>query len=341
MWYGRAHGKLNLTLSVGAPLPPGLPPPNDERAGWHPISSWMHAIALHDGVRVTRVREGEPSVYDVRWAGEQASNFEQDPGTPVAWAAETDLTAKAHRVMERWAGRELPVRIEVRKRIPDGGGLGGGSSDAASALVGVALVHGLRPERRDWNGMAWRVGSDVGFFLDHRPRGPLTNLEEAGAIAPRSALVSGFGDRVRRVPGRAGVGVVLVLPGVGCATPTVYKTFDRVGPGEGRGEDWASREAHAGEVAALARASSRGDLGWSGQLRNDLERAARKVEARVGEVLDRLRSRLGTPVHMTGSGSTLFALTPPGGEGELAACASGALEGMAGVRVMATTLASS
>src|SRR4051794_7506089 len=111
----RAYAKVNLALSVG--------PPNPQRgpgAGYHPISSWMHAIDLFDDVEVEPLPPGAKDQYDIRWT----------PSAPVRsivdWPLDRDLAVRAHRLIQKHTGRRLPVSLALTKRIPVGAGLGGG-----------------------------------------------------------------------------------------------------------------------------------------------------------------------------------------------------------------------
>ncbi len=261
--HARAHAKLNLALSVGPPLDAG------PCAGMHPIASWMHAVDLCDDLTL---RVASAAAYDLAWAD----------GRPLGWATESDLCVRAHRAVERLAGRELPVALTLRKRVPDGGGLGGGSADAAAVLLGLRDLFALDLPDRDLWDAARALGSDVAFFLD-----PVAWQAEQ---PPRPAVVTGLGEEVERA-GRLGAPVTLVCPPFGCPTGRVYAAFDAAGPGAGPDE---------------ARVRSLATAGRPGGLFNDLTPAAEAVEPRVGALRRSLETALGAPVHLSGSGSTLF-----------------------------------
>lgn len=270
----RAPAKLNLCLSVAGPEPAGGP-----KAGWHRISSWFAAIDVCDEVVVTRLREGEASRYRVRW-GEDAPR-----PSAIDWTIEKDLAVRAHRLLEERVGRSLAVELEVVKRIPVGGGLGGGSSDAAAALVAIDRVFGLGLGRGALREVGARLGSDVGFFV-------------AGAPA---AMVGGFGDQIEAVAGVGGR-VTLVVPTFGCATPEVYRAYDTILSEEGR----PGHEVEGGRVRA-AHAASVGARGVQAPLLfNDLLSAAERVRPEVRVVREAAELACARAVHLTGSGSCLF-----------------------------------
>lgn len=299
----RAHAKINLCLALGPAEPPG-----SERAGWHRIATWMHTVDLADEVGVEPARG--PSTLSVAWAPDAVRP------TPVDWTPDKDLGWRALRALEREAGRSLPTRLVVTKRIPTGAGLGGGSSDAGAVLRAVngAWALGLGTERLRAIGAT--LGSDVAFF----------------AGASRAALVRGFGEIVEE---RAAVraGVVLVAPAFSCPTRGVYQAFDALGPGVMRGVE-------VERAMGRAIASGRVEGGEGGELFNDLAPAAERVRPALAGLRAGLAAGLGEPVHVTGSGSALFLLCDEGEAGSLAARA-GELAGrlLPGTRVLASRLA--
>lgn len=269
---GRAYAKVNLALAVGPPIPAGRP-----GAGYHPIASWMHAIDLFDEVTARRLPDGAASVYRVAWAAGAPRP------SPIDWPVERDLGARAHRALEDAAGRPLPVELTATKRIPVGGGLGGGSSDAGAALILLDALFGLGLGRERLGAIGLSLGSDVPYFVDGAP--------------PRPALVTGLGERIERTR-QAVAELVLLLPAFGCATGPVYRDFDASPPTR-------LREAPVRALAATARVAD-------AALFNDLSSAAERVEPRLAELRRRAHAAAGVPVHMTGSGSTLFVPVSPG-----------------------------
>lgn len=275
----RAFAKLNLVLAVAPPEAQG------PRRGWHRICSWMHAIDLHDDVTVEVDRSLDGPVLDARWADDAPVH----PGQPLTWDARKDLALRAAGLL----GEAVPLRITLRKRIPDGGGLGGGSSDAAAVLrAGNALLGPAHSPAR-MREMAMTLGSDIAFFID--------DTDPTLDAPPRPAIVGGFGEDIERLatPGDT-LHVTLAAPPFGCATGEVYAAFDAFNPGPLRAAEVRSLAGQSPAVATLF---------------NDLERPAMSVRPELATLRDSLVRQWQSPVHVTGSGSTLFALGAHGGDG--------------------------
>ena len=187
-----------------------------------------------------------------------------------------NLVSRAVELVRSRAGVESGADLLLVKRIPAAAGLGGGSSDAAAALIAANEVWrlGLRREKlADW---AKELGSDVPFFLGHGP-----------------ALCRGRGERITPVVGRGELHFVVVRPPGGLATAAVYaacETADR------------PREARS-----LADAIERGDCTQTGRrLWNRLQPAAERLSPWVAR-LEREFARLDLPGYgMSGSGTSYF-----------------------------------
>ena len=190
-----------------------------------------------------------------------------------------DLSVRAHLALEQHVGRRLPVRMKLEKRIPAGGGLGGGSSDAAAMLHAVNALFELGLADDVLLGIAAGLGSDVPFF-----------------VGGGSALVHGFGEQVEPLDRLAELHAVLVLPDSVCPTGQVYGAFDELD------RVTASR---AGDVEVLARS---GAALRSDSVFNDLAAAAIRVAPGLGDYLQQLGDIAQRPAHVAGSGSSLFVL---------------------------------
>lgn len=264
----RAHAKVNLALAVGPPRPTA------PFAGYHPIASWMHAVSLADDLELTRA---PTTTYDLAWSDAR----------PVEWTPEQDLAARAHRALEALVGRPLPVRLRLLKSIPAGGGLGGGSADAAATLLALRDLFALDVTDTALAACAHALGTDIPFFLD--PDSWSQNLP------PRPALVTGLGDHTARLTRRT-ASLTLFCPPFGCPTGAVYRAFD------------AAPTAACDEARVRALTQSAGIDPHA--LFNDLAHAAERAEPRLADTRRTLATALHAPVHVSGSGSTLFALIP-------------------------------
>lgn len=283
-----AHAKVNLALAVGPP-----------RAGdgFHPISSWMARISLADELLVTRLEDDRLSRYAIVW-------HKDAPRTsPIDWSITKDLAVRGHHLLEREVGRTLPLQMKLEKRVPVGGGLGGGSADAAAMMLAVRELFELDVSDQRLMELSKELGSDVAYFLGE------------GA-----ALVEGVGDEIERTPEVKG-DLVLVLPEFGCPTGPVYKAFDAMRPEELRYEPVRAM-AHSGTI-------------MPGALFNDLLEPAKRVAPGLTEIIERVGTMTGKLVHMSGSGSTLFVVADGAEEAEEMA---GRIGEQCGVRAVAVSL---
>lgn len=254
-----APAKLNLTLAVLG-----------RRAdGFHELESWAVPIALSDELRF------EP-------ADDLRLTIETDAAAPLADDS-NNLVHRATQALADAAGRSAQVCIHLDKRIPIGGGLGGGSSDAAAALLALNELWNLHwpVDRLAVIGMS--LGSDVPFFL-----------------AGGQAVMRGRGEVLTRVEGWRGFAVV-IFPPYGVSTALVYRCHARRATSstaamrpQPAAAPWEAKDIAADRLLPM--------------LFNDLEAAAFEVEPRLAELHARLLRAGGRIVRMTGSGSCLFTL---------------------------------
>jgi 4-diphosphocytidyl-2-C-methyl-D-erythritol kinase len=269
-----APAKLNLALSVGAP----------DASGMHPISSWMVTVDLFDEITLEALETDSMSMYAILWHAEARRRRDID------WSVSKDLAVRAHRLLEAHVGRRLPVKMRLEKRIPVGGGLGGGSSDAAAMLRAVDALFDLGLGLDRLAELARPLGSDVPFLV----RGG-------------SAVVEGLGERLSPAPLPADTHAVLVMPEAACPTGPVYRAFDELHPG-------ASLQAE--RVHAMA---SRAAAPEHHEPFNDLTEPAFEVAAALRTDRAGVQDLVQRPVHVSGSGSTLFFLCSGAVESELLA----------------------
>jgi 4-diphosphocytidyl-2-C-methyl-D-erythritol kinase len=168
----RAHAKINWTLRVTG----------KRSDGYHDLETIFQTISLHDTLTFTE--------------SDRLSLTCDDPTLPVD---ETNLVLRAAR-----AAGAPPLAIHLEKRIPHGGGLGGGSSDAAATLVALGAA------RAD---VALSLGSDVPFFL-----------------AGGTAYATGRGEVLTPLAPRDGIALLLVFPQERVSTPDAFRALRRFSP---------------------------------------------------------------------------------------------------------------
>lgn len=254
--------KVNLVLAVG----------EKQESGFHEVQTIMHSLALHDTLSMRRFDdEGSGDGLQVMLKCE--SSFTIDP---LLIKAEENIAYKAVVELAKALGRTQDETIEMvlNKVIPAEAGLGGGSSNAAAALVGAATLWGVGVEDERVREVASRLGADVSFFL------------KGGC-----ARLSGKGDVFEaQLEPRSGF-VLLVRPDAGVSTGKAYAAFDE--------DPVLPSSEYLSSIAAL-------DAAADVSLYNNLEKAACSVTPVVAQVLEWGRAAAGEEnVVLCGSGSAV------------------------------------
>lgn len=254
--------KVNLVLAVG----------EKQESGFHEVQTIMHSLALHDTLSMRRFDdEGSGDGLQVMLKCE--SSFTIDP---LLIKAEENIAYKAVVELAKALGRTQDETIEMilNKVIPAEAGLGGGSSNAAAALVGAATLWGVGVEDERVQEVASRLGADVSFFL------------KGGC-----ARLSGKGDVFEaQIEPRSGF-VLLVRPDAGVSTGKAYAAFDE--------DPVLPSSEYLSSIAAL-------DAAADVSLYNNLEKAACSVTPVVAGVLEWGRAAAGEEnVVLCGSGSAV------------------------------------
>lgn len=249
-----APAKINLTLSLT-----GL---RDD--GYHLLESVMQTLSLADTVSVEKI----PSGITISCSKK---------GIPLD---ERNLCYKAAKAYFETAGISGGVKIDLIKAIPDGAGMGGGSSDAAAVLKGVSALY---PAEVDLPSVAEKIGADVPFFL-----------------TGGTCLCRGVGEEITPLsfPLKNSLFCVVIKPEEGLSTPSVYKRFDE-------GNHAFSPLLSDKEIEILEKGSA---SEFFSLMKNDLELPAITLLPKVGEKKHLLLSLGADAAMMTGSGSAVFAL---------------------------------
>lgn len=257
----RSPAKINWTLRVV----------RRREDGYHDIESLVCAVTLYD---------------ELTFSTRDDDRFILTCSNPSLPCDDHNLICKAATLLATEARPSSPLRplgasCHLTKNIPVGGGLGGGSSNAAATLLTLNRLWGLDLPLDQLASLAAHLGSDVPLFL----YGP-------------AAVIRGRGELVQPVRLGWRIWIVLILPDFAIATASVYRAW-RPAPEPPAGrlaapEDWLAPDGPDLAVRLLERAY------------NMLEPPAVGVCAPLRRLMEQLTSLAGRPVRLSGSGSTLF-----------------------------------
>lgn len=256
-----APAKVNLFLSVLG----------KRVDGYHDIVSVMQKLTLAD--RLHLCLEGAGLVLRC-----PSSNLPEDS---------RNLVWKAARLFFDHTGIKDHVRITLHKEIPVAAGLGGGSSDAASVLLGLNRLCSAGVEQEALLAMASRLGADVPFFV--------TDM--------RAALATGTGTDLQPIAGLQGYWLVLVNPGVTVSTRWVYENLMLTSAGN---PYKLSGSFHLPEGATTFLAAVFDRRGGEHSLFNDLERVTIGAHPVIASIKEQLINDGACAALMSGSGPTVF-----------------------------------
>ena len=243
-----AHAKVNLFLRVL----------RHREDGFHEIETLIAPITLHDSLVI-----------------EPADRFEFDCDEPTL-GGDDNLVVRAARAFFAETNREPNVKLTLRKNIPHGAGLGGGSSDAAATLRGLDRFFDAELSNEKLNGLAAKLGSDVPFFLNET-----------------AATCSGRGEIVTATPLPASLSLLLLKPDFGVPSGWAYSR-------------WQATRELTGAIFEPQKISGI-------TLVNDLERPVFEKFVFLAQVKSWLgrQPEVGAAM-MSGSGSTVFAVMRDG-----------------------------
>jgi 4-diphosphocytidyl-2-C-methyl-D-erythritol kinase len=233
--------------------------------GFHEIETLMTPLSLSDRLTIER--------------GESTGSIQFSCDDPSVPHGGENLVVRAARLFQQATKIETGIEIALEKNIPHGAGLGGGSSDAATTLLGLNELFKTGLDQKTLIDLAAQIGSDVPFF-----------------ILGSAAICRGRGEVVERAKLPASFKLLLVKPDFGVPTPWAY----------GRWKD--SRELPGVSYAAQT---------FSGvHFVNDLERPVFEKFILLGHLKTwlRLQPEVGAAL-LSGSGSTMFAVLRDGADG--------------------------
>lgn len=239
----RAPGKINIFFEVGDVQPDG----------YHDVASVYQAVTLYEDIWATTDDD-----FTITVTGDVDVS-----GVPLD---DRNLAVRAARLVAREVGWEFGVRLQVHKGVPVAGGMGGGSADAAAALVAVneLLEGGL--SGAELHGLAAQLGADVPF-----------------ALRGGTAVGTGRGDELAPALVRGRFDWVLVTHAEGLSTPEAYAGLDAL---RARADIAPARDVPAADPAVLQALRAGDSRALARALRNDLQEVAIGRRPDLGELID-------------------------------------------------------
>ncbi|MFC1736952.1 4-(cytidine 5'-diphospho)-2-C-methyl-D-erythritol kinase [Candidatus Hydrogenedentota bacterium] len=254
----RAFAKVNLYLDVLSRRPDG----------YHNIETIFQTVRLYDELTFELSDDG----------------IAVDCSPPLDVPESDNFVHKAATALRNRTGTKLGARIALRKHIPSGAGLGGGSSDAAATLVGLNRLWKLELAQHELEGIGAELGADVAFFI------------EGG-----TALGLGIGDRLQSLPDLPETWLVLAFPEIHVTTAKAYGGLSVADSATTNTPPDATKK-----VDAIVNELARGNV--SDILHNSFEHTVLEAYAAIADAKQALLDAGARSALMTGSGSCVFGI---------------------------------
>ena len=270
----KSPAKLNLFLKIIRRRPPagGEATRQGRSDGYHELVTLFHRISLFDTLRLKKIPTG----------------FSLRSSNPELSCGEDNLITRAYRELQKVYPKLGGVSVYLTKKIPMGGGLGGGSGNAATFLLGMKKLYKLPISRMQLVKIGARLGADVAFFIYDTPM----------------AIGKGVGEKLRPVSSKVRHCFLLVLSSLGLNTRQVYQTLPRKLP--------AVSLTKASRVATMLSSflSRKNYRQAAPLLANDLEAPAFQLRPSIKQLIIKIKQQGVLSVQMSGSGPTVFAFMP-------------------------------
>ncbi|WP_203581262.1 4-(cytidine 5'-diphospho)-2-C-methyl-D-erythritol kinase [Microbacterium hibisci] len=262
----RAPGKLNLFFEVG-----GV-----HADGYHDVASAYQAVSLYEDVWASPSDEFTVAI----------SGTVDVSGVP---ADDRNLAVRAARLVAQRIGHSGGVHLDIVKHVPVAGGMGGGSADAAAALVACDALWGAELGSAELHKLAARLGADVPF-----------------ALMGGTAVGTGRGDQLSPALAKGRFDWVVVPSTAGLSTPEVYGHLDEL---RARPDITAGARVPAVAPTVLQALRAADPVALAEHTRNDLQVAALSLRPELREVLELGEESGALAGLVSGSGPTLAFLT--------------------------------
>ncbi|MFN2456018.1 MAG: 4-(cytidine 5'-diphospho)-2-C-methyl-D-erythritol kinase [Pyrinomonadaceae bacterium] len=232
--------------------------------GYHDIHTIFQTITLHDSLTFAPVPH---------------EKIQLECRAPDIPTNESNLVHRAARVLQQRYDVKRGASIVLEKRVPAMAGLGGGSSNAATALVGLARLWNLSPPRAELTEMGASLGADVPFFF-----------------VGGTALGTGLGIQVAPLPDAPEMSLLVVMPNKGVSTAEAYRMLD----------ERALTKGLTGTILFNSRADDILTDSLPDASHNDFEAVIFQLEPEIGRVKNALIEAGASQALMSGSGASVF-----------------------------------
>ena len=250
----RAPAKINLSLLIAG----------KRSDGFHEIETLMAKVNLYDELLFERSNTGR---IELLCKGSHSSP-----------AGAENLVYKACEVLLNRAGVHPQIKVTLTKNIPAGAGLGGGSSDAAAALIGLNKFMKTGFSQQELAEMASELGSDIAFFIG----GPL-------------AYCTGRGEKIRKIENKYPFLSVLILPNVNVSTKKVYDNYEH------------DQNIYKHLKAVIEENLKKNNVDLIAQMcANMLENSCFSIHYQLSKLKARAEKLGVVPICLSGSGSAMF-----------------------------------
>ncbi len=252
----------SMTLNSPAKINFGLNVISKRPDGYHDIETIFYPISLHDEIIV-----------------KNSGSFQFKCNIDTLTSGKDNLIIKAVNLLKEYLRQDFQLDIVLKKNIPIGAGLGGGSSNAASILLALNELFQLKLSYEELFNIATKIGSDVLFFLDPKPK-----------------FAEGKGDILQQINFKINYPILIVNPGIHVSTPWAYS---KIIPQKPKRNLNTIIENGFDDFSKL-----------NGIIINDFEEVVFNKFPEIGRIKEELFKSGAEFSLMTGSGSTLFGIFP-------------------------------
>jgi len=252
----KSYCKINLSLKIIKKL----------KNGYHNISSLITFSDLHDVITISKIKKTEDKI---TFSGKFCNNINKKSNT---------ITAALKILRKKKLIKNQSFKINVKKNIPHGSGLGGASSNASYLLNYFNNKMRLKLKKNEMINMAKKIGSDVPICLEKR-----------------NTFLTGKKDKILRINNKFNLNLLVVYPNIVCSTRKIYKR-NRINSSIGN-ECYYNKKNSIKLIHSLKNE------------KNDLEKIVIKIYPRIGKIINYIKSQKGCAFsRITGSGSACIGI---------------------------------